>query len=346
MPSFSGRWGLPSSRLEKAQQRKCRGRRPGRAVPCHRRLVGWIENVARRSMSWGDVDLVAFCARTGYSREHATRELSKIRRQRTDLVFETKLRHRTRGRRAAWGVIVCEARKLRYDRCSLFYAEDGKRLHNYTTLGADGEKIEPTRQQPNRPRFRRRDDVLKPERSVGQVCDNPFKKEDSFGIQQKDSYGAGRFVAQSRDEKQKPRADCGRSRLARKAFSLLRRLQSCHYDNCKVTFSSRTAYCYALRALMDGHDQERIVRRYDEALFICHGHAVDHAASTGKIVFFNSASTVSKARKLLAKDGLTRAERVRRWYDSNTNRALLSPLPVVTAEEARAQALAAFGYEP
>jgi hypothetical protein len=336
MPNFSGRWGLPSSRLEKAQERKCRGRRPGGAVPCYRRLLGWIENVARRSTSWGDVDLAAFCAKTGYSREHATRELSRIRRQRTDLAFETKLRRRARGRRAAWGVIVCEARKLRYDRRSLFYTDDGKRLHNYTSLGADGEKIEPTQQLPTRARFRRCCDAPKPERIAARVCDNPFKKEDSFGIQQKDSYGARRFVAQSRDEKQKPRADCGRSRLARKAFSLLRRSQSCHYDNCKVTFSARTAYRYALRALVEGHDQECIVRCYEDALFVCHGFAVDRAASTGKVVFFNPSSTILKARKLLAKDGLTREERVRRWYDSDPKRHSLSPFPIISAEEVRA----------
>ena len=78
-------------------------------------LLGWIENVARRSTTWGDVDLAAFCRKTGYSREHATRELTKIRRTRPDLVFETK--HRKKRPRSdqpsTWGVIVCEASKLK-----------------------------------------------------------------------------------------------------------------------------------------------------------------------------------------------------------------------------------------
>ena len=73
----------------------------------------------------------------------------------------------------------------------------------------------------------------------------------------------------------------------RKAFSLLRRLKSSHCDNCKVRFGSRTAHSYALRALIDGHDQERIVRCYEDALIICHGFAVDRSASLGKLVFFN-----------------------------------------------------------
>ena len=47
-------------------------------MPCHKRLAGWINNVAHRSTSWGDEDLEAFCRKTGYSREHATKELSKI----------------------------------------------------------------------------------------------------------------------------------------------------------------------------------------------------------------------------------------------------------------------------
>jgi len=44
------------------------------------------------------------------------------------------------------------------------------------------------------------------------------------------------------------------------------------------------------------------------------GFAVDQAASTGIITFFNLSSTVVKARKLLARDGLSRQERVGQWY--------------------------------
>jgi hypothetical protein len=72
-----------------------------------------------------------------------------------------------------------------------------------------------------------------------------------------------------------------------------------------------------LQALVDGHDEGRILAHYSDALFVCHGFAVDKAASAGRIAFFNLSSTVTKARQLLAKDRLTRGERVARWYQNN-----------------------------
>ena len=46
--------------------------------------------------------------------------------------------------------------------------------------------------------------------------------------------------------------------------------------------------------------------------------------------------------KLLAKDGLTRAQRVRKWYDSNPRRPEVPPEPFLTPKEIRAQILATF----
>ena len=149
-------------------------------------------------------------------------------------------------------------------------------------------------------------------------------------------------MAQWRDGKKADERANARSRLARKAFSLLSRLRGWHYDNCKVRFASRTAYRYALRALHDGHDQTRIVGCYTDALLVCHGFAVDRAAHVGKVVHFNPSSTVSKARRFLAKDGLSRTERVRKWYGANPRRAEISPAPFLTIEEVRAEILAAF----
>jgi hypothetical protein len=178
--------------------------------------------------------------------------------------------------------------------------------------------------------------------SNSELCDGPYIRKDSFGIQQKDPYGARRFVAQLRDGKEADERANARSRLARKAFSLLSRLRECHYDNCKVRFASRTAYRYARRALQDGHHQTRIVGCYEAALFICHGFAVDRAAHIGKVVYFNPSSTVSKARKLLAKDGLSRTERIKKWYGSHPRQAEIPPPPFLGTEEIRAQILATF----
>ena len=95
---------------------------------------------------------------------------------------------------------------------------------------------------------------------------------------------------------------------------MLEPLVGCHWDNCKVTFARRTAFRFALTSLTDGHRAERIVSCYADALYATHGFAVDQAASTGSITFFNLSSTVVKARKLLTRDGLSRHERVGQWY--------------------------------
>jgi hypothetical protein len=359
MSSFSNRWGLPSCRQEESLRCR-RGWRCGNAAPCRARLEGWIRNVAARSPIWGYVDLEAFCRKTGYSREHATRELSNIRRDRSDdLAFETKLRSKKGNPRKRWGVIVAERKKLRFDKRSLFYDVRGNRLHNRTKLGYDGTKIAPTATPfATAPRLRGRprqmpvnaDAVLEKWRSLAdertkpaetvqadrfcvsnsdklcvsdsdkhsdknhRVCDNAYRRKDSFGIQQKDLYGARRDVAQWRGSKERRSEKKSRSPLRKKAFALLKRLADCHWDNCKVIFARRTAYRFALKSLTDGHEEQRILSRYSDALFVCHGFAVDQAASTGKITFFNLSSTVTKAGQLLAKDGLSRDERVARWY--------------------------------
>ena len=376
MPSFSSRRGAPSSRQENESHARCRGRRPGNAATCRARLKGWLYNVADRSPIWGDVDLKAFCARTGYSREHATRELSQLRRE-SGLAFETKQRKKRGAEKASWGVIVADPNKLQFDKRSLFFDRAGKRLHNYTTLSAGGEKITPTiptapiaqrrRGRPQtriilvdamkRPRGRpKRTNVPSPpsaptsvqspsaDKDAGKfrenprLCDNPYK-EDSFGIQQPDSNGARRDFARSRGDK----GEAPRAALKRKAFGLQALLAGCHWDNCKVTFSSRTAHNYAFRALVDGHDERRIVSCYADALFVCHGFAVDRAASAGKVLFFNPSSTVVKAAALLAKDGLTRQERMARWYANHPRPISRRTPPLLDDIEAsRAQIAATF----
>jgi hypothetical protein len=237
--------------------------------------------------------------------------------------------------------MVAHPKKLRFDGHSLFFDREGKRLHNYTTLGEGGAKITPTDfiPKPKRPRGRPRKIVQEifpvisapkngqPSAEKTSVderlecgvlskkeghCDTS-KGEDYFVIQQSDLYGAGRGVAQWRgfgrgERRPKPGA------LRGKAFAMLRQLEERHWDNCKVTFSSRCAFSFVLTALTNGHKGERILSCYSDALYVTHGFAVDRAASSGKIVFFNLSSTVVKARKLLAKDGATRLERMADWY--------------------------------
>lgn len=319
---------------------------------CRTRLEGWVRMIATRSPIWGRIDLKAFCRATGYSREHATRTLSAIRRQSTDLAFETKICQRRKNGPKRWGVIVAERSRLRFDQYSLFYDINGRWLHNYTDLGSGRQKIPPTIFSTNghsrhpsqtrsdaggevktlnamnyltgKPNLNTRASSRKITRFSPETpaaifsgryapCDAPPYVEGSFGTQQSDLYGAERGVALSgaNDAGRRP----GRySPLRRKAFAMLRRLANEHWDNCKVTFSHRTGFRYVLDALVVGHEEERILDCYGRALFVCHGLATDIAAHTGEIVYFNPSSTVTKARRLLEKNGLTAKERVAQWY--------------------------------
>ena len=263
MPHFSNRRGVSSSGSSEERERRP-GQRSGGVAPCRARLKGWLRNVASRSPIWGDVDLAAFCRITGYSREHATRELSKIRAKDHDLVFETKLRDKKPNGRRTWGVIVAQRAKLKFDKCSLFYDAQGYRLHNYTTLGVGGEKIDPAivlhpacsrprgrppklascvvesdelsahRPKVSAPRnsatsWNRRDTDDSAESTGG--CDIPYIRKDSFGIQQPELNGARRDLAQWRGGKEDPPGRKPVPQLRQKPFPMLDRLAGCHWDN-------------------------------------------------------------------------------------------------------------------
>ena len=342
LPEFNSTSGDSPSPI----RRRVRGRRSSGGPTCRSRLTGWLRNVVRRSPIWGDVDLEAFCRLTEYSREHATRELSRIRRS-GEFAFETKIRTRAGRRGRNWGVIVADPKKLRFDRHSLHFASDGRPLHNRTTLAEEGVKLLPVPTSiegvslTSNPECRTTTEnipssidqsltspgrasvdpkqILKKTAPVqrhlkkGTGCDNAYK-EDSYGIQQSERYGAGRPIALWRGPQiPAPRLE-GMQRLRRRAFALVEKLKDSQWDNCKVQFDSRGAFALAYGALSDGHDAARIIRCYELALFKSHGHAVDKAASGAKIVFFNISSTIIETRRLLEQDGFCREDRINAWY--------------------------------
>jgi hypothetical protein len=104
--------------------------------------------------------------------------------------------------------------------------------------------------------------------------------------------------------------------LGGRAAQITEELRNLHWDNCKVNFDRAMAYRFAFGAVRDGHAAEKIVRSYERALHECHALATDRTASRGYVFRFDLSSTVSRARKFLASDGLSRTERMRRWYGS------------------------------
>lgn len=309
--------------------------------------------MADRAPIWGDVDLKAFCRKTGYSREHATRELSRIRNEEgAEFAFETKQRCTGRRRRKRWGVMVSRPGKLRFDQHSLFYDKDGDYLHTYTTLGAGKVKIAaaiPLQSGSSEEPRKVHDPGVKPAKD----CDNSTKSEGGSATQQTNSCGARRrFNSRASTYGSRTGAD-NIQQLRRKAFVLLASLEQLHWDNCKVLFNRRTAFSFLFLALQDGHEVTRILGAYEKALVQCHAFACDRAASRGEVCFFNLSSTVSKARKELARDGLNRSERVKKWYQRRKEQQQPAPAPAenkavnaMTAEELHRAMAQSMGLSP
>jgi len=359
MSSFSHRRGVPSCRKNTDDQR-VRRRSRGNIRSCLARLEGWIRNVAARAPIWGDIDIQAFCRVTGYSREHTMRQLSKIRSSRDDLAFETKIRQRKGKKRwgiivAERTKLLFDRRSLFYDRKGRRlhnYTTLGKGGEKITptserTATPKRHGARPSRQkQPltmNEENHQERSGQLPEPRSdmhpmpnkqpisngsppkvfpqkITESVTPPLIERIPTEIQQSQSYSAKRNFGRWREDgTMQARSQAPRT-LRRRAFALMQDLSGEHWDNCKVTFSRRAAFCYALQALAEGHEARRIQACYAQSLFVCHGLAVDSTASTGELVFFNPSSTIVKARNLLARDGLTPRERIALWYRNHPRR--------------------------
>jgi hypothetical protein len=84
-------------------------------------------------------------------------------------------------------------------------------------------------------------------------------------------------------------------KLRAKAHAVKRRLARLHWDNCKVRFDETVVFSFAAAALTSGFLEANIIAAYDEALHKNHGRATDCHA------IWDTGSTVSDARQLLAK---------------------------------------------
>ena len=113
----------------------------------------------------------------------------------------------------------------------------------------------------------------------------------------------------------------GLRRLGKKAAQITDNLRRFHWDNCKVNFDRRLAYCYALGALRDGYDAAKILKCYERALQDCHALATDRTASRGQVCRFELSSTVRRAKRFLANDGLLTAERIGPWQEGQRQRS-------------------------
>ena len=80
-----------------------------------------------------------------------------------------------------------------------------------------------------------------------------------------------------------------------KAHAVKRRLARLHWDNCKVRFDEAIVFAFAAAALTVGFLEVDIIALYDRALDSNHARATDCQA------IWDTGSTVSDARELLAR---------------------------------------------
>ncbi|MCC7518029.1 MAG: hypothetical protein IT578_02465 [Verrucomicrobiae bacterium] len=121
----------------------------------------------------------------------------------------------------------------------------------------------------------------------------------------------GQSPASSAPRQEDRRADVPQSLLRRKAFAVASRLESLHWDNCKVHYARHAARSYAEQAMQDGHDESAILEAYHHALQYTHGVATDEMdrGERSRHEPANPALTIYLARCHLVKDGKTVEQR-------------------------------------
>jgi len=294
--------------------------------PSHDRLLGWLRRriASARRRIWLEVDIVEFCEVCRLSERTGRYALEKLRSDdSTGLRFRT-IFSREHGKKGAWRVLVADERRLQYD-CEPLH-RDRRDLPRHLREKLTGGKIRPSYVAPTGlPDTGEGDDTGEATGAAtgrlesGSPC-NPIKGRVSVGNSAVKINTAG---AESSDERQpwkhrwraKPITPEGERRLRRKAAAIVRRLEVLWWDNCKVAGPRDDAEArrglagFVFSALREGHAEAAIRRAVDLALHRLHMTATDRGER------FTVASTITRARDILAQDLRGERERVITFYD-------------------------------
>lgn len=295
--------------------------------PSHDRLAGWIRRrlvIAKRRV-WIEVDIVEFCEFCGLSERTGRYALERLRSDEGNGLRFRTVYSREHGPKGAWRVLVADERRLQYD-CEPLH-RDRRDLPRHLREKLTGGKIRPSYVAPTgRSRSGEGDDTGEPTESAtdgqesGSPC-NPIIGRVSYGNSAVKINTAG---AGSSDERQpwrhrwrsKAITPEGERRLRRKAAAIVRRLGALWWDNCKVDNPGEdpAARCglvgMVFAAMREGHSESAIRRAVDLALHRMHMTATDLGER------FTVASTITRARDILARDPRGERERVIAFYDN------------------------------
>jgi len=294
--------------------------------PSRDRLLGWLRRriASARRRIWLEVDIVEFCEVCGLSERTGRYALERLRSDEGNGLRFRTVYSREHGRKGAWRVLVADEKRLQYD-CEPLH-RDRRDLPRHLREKLTGGKIRPSYvASTGLPDTGEGDDTGEPtgpptdSLESGSPC-NPIKGRVSYG---NSAVKINTAEAGSSDERQpwkhrwraKPITPEGETRLRRKAAAIVRRLESLWWDNCKVAGPRDDAEArrglagFVFSALREGHAEAAIRRAVDLALHRLHMTATDRGER------FTVASSITRARDILARDLRGERERVITFYD-------------------------------
>jgi hypothetical protein len=281
---------------------------------------------------WHRLELREFCEHCELSERTGRYALQRIRDEAEEhgVKFRTVFKH-DNGRKGSWVVLFANEAELLFDQEPLFRTEGGRVRHIRPKLTET--ELEPEKQGHRKPQERRTApgeynekgrESERLEANTGELSGSPCKRyirRDSYGIsadkiKHADSGGSSASGNQFRHRwRSKPISGAGEQKLRRKAGAITRRVSAIWWDNCKIANPAESAEAragimgFVLSAMKDGFTEAEITTAADLALHRLHMTATDRGE------WFTVASTITRARDVLARDKRTRRERITAFYD-------------------------------
>lgn len=281
---------------------------------------------------WHQLDLEEFCEHCELSERTGRYALQRIREEADDhgIKFRTVFKH-DNGSKGSWVVLFANEAELLFDQEPLFRTEGGRIRHirpklteTELTSEKQGHRMPQERRTAPGEYLEKGQKAERLDGNTGDLGGSPCKQyigRDSYGISAVKNKHAESGESNARRGKfehrwrTKPISKTGEHRLRRKAGAMTRRIGAVWWENCKVENPAESADAragimgFVLEAMRDGFTEAEIMRAADKALHRLHMTATDRGE------WFTVASTITRARGILAKDPRTRRERITAFYD-------------------------------
>lgn len=284
---------------------------------------------------WHRLDLEEFCDHCELSERTGRYALQRIREEADQhgIRFRTVFKH-DNGRKGSWVVLFANESELLFDQEPLFRTEDGRHRHIRPKLTdqevnpekqghrINGERRPATEQGDDKGEDcgRSQDNTGRSYSGGGSPC-KPYIGRESVGLSADKYKHAGSSESKAPGNRwrhrwrTKPISKQGEQRLRRKAGAITRRIAAIWWDNCKIANPETSTEArsgimgFVLGAMREGFNEAEITAAADLALHRLHMTATDRGER------FTVASTITRARAILAKDTRTKAERITAFYE-------------------------------